>query len=346
MTDDLRRYLVDPGPKPSPTGLRAAVSTDSAIVTETMVERAAARGQRRGRGGGRRHGPGRGGAVHDQPRRPHLVPLLRGRDRPRPPARRQRHVPVGAGAVQAGAGRHRPVRRGSALGRHPRFHAGAQGESTGASARCPGPSCARTPCVWAERGHAVSTFEYGVYVFADRFITYFPESREFFQPDGRFPNVGETMVPRGLAETLRGVAEQGPDYMITGPWARAVRRQGERDGLGDPRGADDGDAAALGRAAPVPAPRRGDRRPGSAAGAGPVHRRRPRRAEAPGRPRRRTVLGRARLDDGPRAPPGHPALGVRAGRRDLRRTPRRGARRRVPRPPREDDPRRRDPRWT
>jgi gamma-glutamyltranspeptidase/glutathione hydrolase len=27
------------------------------------------------------------------------------------------------------------------------------------------------------------------------------------------------MVPKGLAETLRGVAEEGPDYMITGPWA-------------------------------------------------------------------------------------------------------------------------------
>ncbi len=74
--------------------------------------------------------------------------------------------------------------------------------------------------LWAERGHAVSTFEYGVYVFADRFITYFPEGRDFFQPDGRFPNVGETMVPQGLAETLRGVAEEGPDHMITGPWAR------------------------------------------------------------------------------------------------------------------------------
>ena len=73
--------------------------------------------------------------------------------------------------------------------------------------------------VWAEQGHAVSTFEYGVYVFADRFITYFPEGRDFFQPQGRFPNVGETMVPPGLAETLRGVAEEGPDYMITGPWA-------------------------------------------------------------------------------------------------------------------------------
>jgi len=72
---------------------------------------------------------------------------------------------------------------------------------------------------WAERGHPVSTFEYHVNVHAENFITYFPEGREFYQPNGLFPHVGEIFVPKGLAATLRGVAEHGPDYMITGPWA-------------------------------------------------------------------------------------------------------------------------------
>jgi len=78
-----------------------------------------------------------------------------------------------------------------------------------------------TPAIeWAERGHPVSTFEYGVNVFAEKFITYFPEGREFYQPRGMFPPVGEIFVPKGLADTLRSVSEQGPDYMITGAWAK------------------------------------------------------------------------------------------------------------------------------
>src|ERR1700722_211711 len=37
MTTDLSRYIVNPGPKTPVSGLKAAVTTDSAIVTETMV---------------------------------------------------------------------------------------------------------------------------------------------------------------------------------------------------------------------------------------------------------------------------------------------------------------------
>lgn len=38
MTTDLSRYIVNPGPKKPVTGLKAAVTTDSSIVTETMVK--------------------------------------------------------------------------------------------------------------------------------------------------------------------------------------------------------------------------------------------------------------------------------------------------------------------
>jgi gamma-glutamyltranspeptidase/glutathione hydrolase len=71
---------------------------------------------------------------------------------------------------------------------------------------------------WAENGHVVSTFEVMVNMFGEKFITYFPEGRDFYQPNGYFPNVGETFVPPGMAETMRGVAAD-PNYMITGPWA-------------------------------------------------------------------------------------------------------------------------------
>ena len=72
---------------------------------------------------------------------------------------------------------------------------------------------------WAETGHVVSTFEYGVNIFGEKFITYFPEGRDFYQPKGYFPNVGDVFVPKELAATMRGVAKDGPEYMITGPWA-------------------------------------------------------------------------------------------------------------------------------
>src|SRR4051794_32476661 len=38
MPNDVARYIVNPGPKTPVTGLKAAVTTDSAIVTETMVK--------------------------------------------------------------------------------------------------------------------------------------------------------------------------------------------------------------------------------------------------------------------------------------------------------------------
>ena len=38
MAADLSRYIVNPGPRQPVQGLKAAVTTDSAIVTETMVK--------------------------------------------------------------------------------------------------------------------------------------------------------------------------------------------------------------------------------------------------------------------------------------------------------------------
>src|SRR3546814_816561 len=79
---------------------------------------------------------------------------------------------------------------------------------------------------WAETGHEVSTFEYGVNIFGEKFITYFPEGRDFYQPNGYFPNVGDVFTPPGMADTLRGVRDNGPDYMITGPWAEKFVAKG------------------------------------------------------------------------------------------------------------------------
>ena len=37
MRSDLARYVMNPGPKAAVMGLKAAVTTDASIVTETMV---------------------------------------------------------------------------------------------------------------------------------------------------------------------------------------------------------------------------------------------------------------------------------------------------------------------
>jgi gamma-glutamyltranspeptidase/glutathione hydrolase len=232
MTEDLRRYLVDPGPRTPVTGLRAAVTTDSAIVTETMVNVL--------RNGGKAADAAIAGCLVQAAVEPFmtnhtgLVTFLyyeasTGRV----------HQLDSLGAFPSGLPPFQPVPKGH----------GPYASKTVPSAVIPGfmPGLAEIHrrfgtrpwselCAdavrWAETGHAVSTFEYAVNVYGEGFITYFPEGREFYQPRGMFANVGETFVPRGLAETLAGVAEQGPDYMITGRWAERFVAKANEMGWG------------------------------------------------------------------------------------------------------------------
>lgn len=73
---------------------------------------------------------------------------------------------------------------------------------------------------WAEDGHPVSSFEYGVNVFAAPFSTYFEEGREVFMPDGYLPPVGSINRNPKLARTLQALASEGPGYFTRGQWAR------------------------------------------------------------------------------------------------------------------------------
>ncbi len=72
---------------------------------------------------------------------------------------------------------------------------------------------------WAENGHHVSNFEFEFNSTTNDFITFFPEGREFYMPKSRFPFVGERFYSKELAKTLKKVATEGPDHMITGEWA-------------------------------------------------------------------------------------------------------------------------------
>lgn len=218
MSQDLSRYIVNPGPKIPVTGLKAAATTDSAIVTETMIDVL--------KKGGNAADAGIAGCLVQAAVEPfmtnhaglvtflyyeaktgkvHQLDSLGGFPSGLPPFK---PVPPGTGPYAA-------VPPSAII---PGFMPGLKAIHEKFGSRSWADLCA--PAVqWAEQGHAVSTFEYGVNIFGEKFITYFPEGREFFQPNGYFPNVGDVFVPKGLAATLRGVAKHGPDYMISGPWA-------------------------------------------------------------------------------------------------------------------------------
>ena len=72
----------------------------------------------------------------------------------------------------------------------------------------------------AEEGHVVHSFEYGYLEEEIAFHTYFPSGRELFTPDGFTPAVGERWRNPALAESLRRCAQEGPDYFISGGWAK------------------------------------------------------------------------------------------------------------------------------
>jgi len=229
MHQDLNRYIVNPGPKEPVENLRAAVTTDSAIVTETMVKVL--------RNGGKAADAAIAGALVQAAVEPfmtnhaglvtflyyeartgkiHQLDSLGGHPSGLPPFR---PVPPGTGPYAA-----MPP---SAI--IPGFMPGLKEIHRKFGTKKWSELC-EDAVAWAERGHMVSTFEYGVNIFGEKFITYFPEGRDFYQPKGYFPNVGDVFVPPGMADTLRNVAKHGPDYMITGGWAKAFVKKANEMG--------------------------------------------------------------------------------------------------------------------
>jgi gamma-glutamyltranspeptidase/glutathione hydrolase len=225
MAEDMSRYIVNPGPKTPVTGLKAAVTTDNAIVTETMLKVL--------KGGGNAADAGIAGAMVQAAVEPYmtnhagLVTFLYFEAKTG-----KLHQLDSLGGHPSGLAPFRPVPPG--MGGYaasppsaiiPGFMPGLKAihEKFGTqswSALC------EDAVAWAERGHPVSTFEVEVNVFAEKFVTYFPEGRDYFTPGGFWPKVGDVFVQKGLAETLRGVQQHGPDYMITGPWAEAFVKKG------------------------------------------------------------------------------------------------------------------------
>ena len=77
------------------------------------------------------------------------------------------------------------------------------------------------PAIEAARsGHTVTSFEHLVYGQVVDLFLYTPSGREHFTPNGHLPQVGDNWAMPELAKTLTELAQEGPDYFITGGWAR------------------------------------------------------------------------------------------------------------------------------
>jgi gamma-glutamyltranspeptidase/glutathione hydrolase len=73
---------------------------------------------------------------------------------------------------------------------------------------------------WAEEGHEVQSFEHLVMAQTVDFFLYTPSGRAHFTPDGHLPQVGDRWPRPELAQTMRNLAKEGPDYFIEGEWAQ------------------------------------------------------------------------------------------------------------------------------
>jgi gamma-glutamyltranspeptidase / glutathione hydrolase len=223
------RYLVNPGPKTPVSGLKAAVSTDSAIVTETMLNVL--------KNGGNAADAGIAGAIVQAAVEPFmtnhagLVTFLYYEAKTG-----KIHQLDSLGSHPSGLPPFQPVPPGMGLyalmppsACIPGFMPGLKAihERFGSK---PWAELCSDAVRWAESGHVVSSFEHLVNAEVGKFCHYFPEGRDFWLPGGFVPNVGDTFVPKGLARTMKGVAEQGPDYMITGAWGQAFVKKANEMG--------------------------------------------------------------------------------------------------------------------
>jgi gamma-glutamyltranspeptidase/glutathione hydrolase len=215
---ELSRYILDPGPKPSISGQSAVCSTDSAIVTETVLRTLAD-------GGNAADGAiagalvqavvepfmtnhtgtvsllcyeARTGRLHQLHSTGTFPPHL-------PPFRPTPSIPGGLGAMPPAACI--PGFMPGLCAIHERFGSLSWQRLCEDAVR------------WAEQGHPVSSFEYGNVLGELDFFTYFPEGRAFYLPNGFVTPVDGVFRSAEMAQTMRSVAEQGPGFMIEGEWA-------------------------------------------------------------------------------------------------------------------------------
>jgi gamma-glutamyltranspeptidase/glutathione hydrolase len=223
------RYIRNPGPKTPVSGLKAAASTDNAIVTETVLKVMAE--------GGNAVDAAIAGCLVQGAVEPFMtnltgtVTFLYFEQ-----ATGRLHQLDSVGTMPSGLAPFKPIPPvGSGLGASapaaciPGYMPGLKALHERFATKPWAGLCADA-IRWAEEGHAVSTFEYGVNLGSQDFISYFPEGRKFYMPDGYWVPVGERFRSPEMAETLRRVAAEGPDYMISGGWAEKFRAKADEMG--------------------------------------------------------------------------------------------------------------------
>lgn len=226
----LESYIADQGPKPLAEG-RAVASTGNPIVTETAIAILAA--------GGNAADAAIAAALVQAVVEPHLtshagmVSCLYWDG-----TKAQAHQLNALGTLAPDLAPFRPINGVGGWARE-----GAPGPQAAIPGFMPGLAALHerfgskswaelcAPAIqWAQSGHAVSSFEYGVNVFAAPFCTYFESGRAVFMPDGYLTPVGKVVRNPAMAETMQRLSDEGPDYFTSGGWAKAFVAAGNELG--------------------------------------------------------------------------------------------------------------------
>jgi gamma-glutamyltranspeptidase/glutathione hydrolase len=83
---------------------------------------------------------------------------------------------------------------------------------------------------WAENGFVVDEFQRAVLEFELLGNTFFPSMRELLAPTGFSPSIGDLLKNPALAKTLRRLADEGPEYFTKGEWAKHFVDAGNKMG--------------------------------------------------------------------------------------------------------------------
>jgi gamma-glutamyltranspeptidase/glutathione hydrolase len=209
------RYIATPGPKETLRGLKAACSTENPAVNESILKVL--------RAGGNAVDAAVAACMTQAVVEPHLtnhgglVSFMYYE------AATRKFYQLDSSGVYPGGLRpsligNRVGTDGNATATIPGFMPGMKAMFERFGTR-PWASLCEDAIAWAEDGHWMTSQEYGSLHHALDDITYYPEGRRFFMPGGFLPPVGTRFRRPDTARTLRAVAKEGPDYMITGPWA-------------------------------------------------------------------------------------------------------------------------------
>jgi gamma-glutamyltranspeptidase/glutathione hydrolase len=212
---DPSKYIIVPGPKATLRGLKAACSTENPAVNEAILKVL--------RAGGNAVDAAIAGCMVQAVVEPHLTNHTGTVSFLYYEAKTKKFYQLDStGTFPSGLRPFRPGHQGGEDGGYsaiiPNFMPGMKAMFERFGTR-PWASLCEDAIRWSEDGHFVTSQEYASLSKAEPYITYFPEGRQFYMPDGFLPPVGHRFVRKDTAATLRKVAAQGPDYMITGPWA-------------------------------------------------------------------------------------------------------------------------------